>query len=380
MPQTGPQPHGPYQPASPEPAPCSGLIQRPARAGAALLALLLTTGCHHRGFTDSTVELLQSMRGGIVAGQRPPPPGQYSPYPHVGLTPTTPPSLPSAEARALLTSRLISNRNLTYRTMAANGSLLPVIPPLPSAAPAAPAPPAAPVAPVAPAAAQSAPAGQKPDTAQANQPATLPEGVNGAIMDAATAPPPPPPAPSAPSAGTGTGTGTKTTDGTKPHGKGKAEPAVQEVAMPTVSEKNSVDSFPADLIPPIPDAPPPVPDMEGTSIPSPPPDTTAALPAYDLGDIPGTGFHFLPQSDELSSGQDDALNKLLGSTPNGPFYIRGFGNAASMSAQDQADAVRLGLLRATRLARMLLKRGVPASALHVRGDAFGTGAKIASTP
>lgn len=150
--------------------------------------------------------------------------------------------------------------------------------------------------------------------------------------------------------------------------------------MPEVSEKNSVDSFPADVIPAIPDAPPPAPDVAGTPTPPDIPAANTPLPAYDLNDVPGTGFHFLPQSDELSPGQDDELDKLLRKTPRGPFFIRGFGNAASMSAQDQSDAVRLGLLRATRLARILQARGVPASALHVRGDAFGTGAKVANTP
>ena len=106
----------------------------------------------------------------------------------------------------------------------------------------------------------------------------------------------------------------------------------------------------------------------------------AKRPNYDLTDIRGTAFHFLPQSDQLSSGQEQTLDKVIQKSPHGPLSIRGFGDAASMSAQDQADAVRLGLLRATRLARLLLERGVPASALHVRGDAFGTGAKIANTP
>lgn len=377
MPQPGPQPHGPYQPASTQHAPRTGLNHGPARAGAALLALLLTTGCHHRDLTDSTMDLVQHLRGGVVAGQRPPPPGQYAAYPHVGLTPTTPPSLPSAQARALLTSRLIRDRNLTYRTMAANGTLLPTIPPPPSAE----TPAAAPVAPVTSAAppAPGAVAGQKPAAKPANQPATLPEGVNGAIMDAAEAPPAPaattPPAPSATPAKS-----QKTADSTKRPGKNKNDTPAPEVAMPEVTDKNSVDSFPADVIPPIPDAPPPAPDVAGTPTPPDMPTVDAALPAYDLNDIPGTGFHFLPQSDELSAGQDDELTKLISKTPHGPFFIRGFGNAASLSAQDQTDAVRLGLLRATRLARLLLERGVPASALHVRGDAFGTGAKIANTP
>jgi outer membrane protein OmpA-like peptidoglycan-associated protein len=51
-----------------------------------------------------------------------------------------------------------------------------------------------------------------------------------------------------------------------------------------------------------------------------------------------------------------------------------------MSPQDQADAVRLGLLRAQRLAVELTGRGIPASAITVRGDAFGTGAKVVTPP
>ncbi len=380
MPQPGPQPHGPHQPACTEHAHRSGHKHGHTRnAGMAMLALLLTTGCHHRDLTDSTMDLVQHLRGGVVAEQRPPPPGQYSPYPHVGLTPTTPPSLPSPQARTLLTTRLIRDRNLTYRTMAANGTLLPAIPPPPSDTP--------PPAPAAPApSASGAAAGQKPGAKAPNQPATLPEGVNGAIMDAASAPPPPPPAAAVPHAAPHAAPApapahpAPSPAPAKPHGKDKSDPAAKEVAMPEVSEKNSVDSFPADVIPAIPDAPPPAPDVAGTPTPPDMPATNTPLPAYDLNDVPGTGFHFLPQSDELSPGQDDELAKLLRKTPRGPFFIRGFGNAASMSAQDQSDAVRLGLLRATRLARILQARGVPASALHVRGDAFGTGAKVANTP
>jgi outer membrane protein OmpA-like peptidoglycan-associated protein len=384
MPQPGPQPHGPHQPACTEHARRSGLKHGHTRTpGVALLALLLTTGCHHRDLTDSTMDLVQHMRGGVVAEQRPPPPGQYSPYPHVGLTPTTAPSLPSPQARKLLTSRLIRDRNLTYRTMAANGTLLPTIPPPPSAA--EPAVPAAPP----PSAPGTAPSGQKPAAKAANQPAALPEGVNGAIMDAASAPPPPPPpaatahaAPAhpAPAPAPAPAKSAKPADSAKRQGKDKSDTATKEVAMPEVSEKNNTGSLPPDAIPSIPNAPPPAPEVGGAPVPPDMLATDAPLPAYDLNDVPGTGFHFLPQSDELSPGQDDELAKLLRKTPRGPFFIRGFGNAASMSAQDQSDAVRLGLLRATRLARILQARGVPASALHVRGDAFGTGAKVANTP
>ncbi|MFT8800327.1 MAG: hypothetical protein ABF822_12275, partial [Acetobacter orientalis] len=48
-------------------------------------SLLSLAGCQqHRDFVDNTLEWTQRMRGGVIAAQRPPPPGQYDPYPHVG--------------------------------------------------------------------------------------------------------------------------------------------------------------------------------------------------------------------------------------------------------------------------------------------------------
>jgi outer membrane protein OmpA-like peptidoglycan-associated protein len=150
--------------------------------------------------------------------------------------------------------------------------------------------------------------------------------------------------------------------------------------MPEVHKKADIPELRPDQIPQIPQTPPTAPSFPGFDVPTDANLPDAVRPNYDLTDIKGTAFHFVPQSDQLSSGQDAALAKIVQKWPNGPLTIRGFGDAASMSPQDQADAVRLGLLRAQRLAVELTGRGIPASAITVRGDAFGTGAKVVTPP
>lgn len=333
--------------------------------------MLCLTGCSHKDPVDRTLEWMQHMRGGVIASQRPPPPGIYDPYPHVGLTPTKAPDLPSPQARTMITQQLIRDRNLMYRTVAANGSLTPAFPPPPaSAAPAAP----------------KAPAG----SATAPQPPSLPEGAAGAIMDAAEAPPqtpatatPPAGKPGAPAlpdakppgAGLLAGAGKKAAPSAE-----EAEAAMPEVGLPEVKSTAQVSPTPASAMPQIPNGPPAPPSFPGFDIPSDATVPDMVHPNYDLSDAKGTAIHCVPQSDMISSGQDDTFAKLVAKTPHGPFYVRGFGSAVSLSAQDQADAVQLGLLRAQSIAKKLISLNVPASAIHIRGDAFGMGARVATTP
>lgn len=346
------------------------------RSGLLVTAGLLgLTGCSHKDPLDATVEWMQHMQGGVIATQRPPPPGIYDPYPHVGLTPTTTPEVPSPQARTLITQQLIRDRNLTYRTVAANGTLMPEIPPPPGAtSPAAPKPPAR-------------------DANGAPQPATLPEGATGAIMDAADAQPgaqtaaqkpgspvekthkPSLSAPNPAGSGLLSGTGQKTETGTD-----TAEAAMPEIGMPEVKSTAQTPPTPASAIPQIPAGPPAPPAFPGFDVPSDAYLPDAVRPNYDLSDAKGTAIHCVPQSDQISSGQDATFAKLVASSPRGPFYVRGFGSAASLDAQGQADAVQLGLLRAQTIAKKLISLNVPASAIHIRGDAFGMGARIATTP
>ncbi|MFT9064105.1 MAG: hypothetical protein ABF430_09910 [Acetobacter persici] len=349
----------------------------PFRSGALVAAgVLCLTGCSHKDPVDTTLGWMQHMRGGVIASQRPPPPGIYDPYPHVGLTPTTTPEMPSPQARALITQQMIRDRNLMYRTVAANGTLMPEIPPPPSAA-AAPKPAATPQA------------GNGSGTTAA-QPATLPEGTAGAIMDAADAPPPQPATPTAaadklskpalPSASAPSTSSLFGANKKKDAGKGETEVAMPEIGVPDVKTTAQTPPTPASAIPQIPSGPPAPPSFPGFNIPSDAYLPDAVRPNYDLSDAKGTAIHCVPQSDQISSGQDDTFAKLVTKTPHGPFYVRGFGSAASLDAQAQADAVQLGLLRAQNIAKKLIALKVPASAIHIRGDAFGMGARIATTP
>lgn len=337
--------------------------------------VLCLTGCTHKDPVDRTLDWMNHMRGGIIASQRPPPPGIYDPYPHVGLTPTTTPDVPSPQARAMITQQLIRDRNLVYRTVAANGTLMPVIPPPPGAAPAA-----------TPKTGTTPQAGASATT----QPATLPEGTAGAIMDAAEAPPTQTAA--APSAVTGkanvptpaaklpASAGLLESGKKADTGAQATEVAMPEVGMPDVKTTAQTPPTPASAIPQIPAGPPSPPDFPGFDVPSDASLPDAVRPNYDLADAKGTAIHCVPQSDQISSGQDDTFAKLANKTPHGPFYVRGFGSAASLSPQDQADAVELGLLRAQNIAKKLISLNVPASAIHIRGDAFGVGARIATSP
>ncbi|MFT8863526.1 MAG: hypothetical protein ABF916_11115 [Acetobacter fabarum] len=317
-----------------------------AASMAALVALGGTlSACQHRDAIDTALDWSRSMRGGAIAEQRPPPPGRYAPYPQVGRPPTDVPEVPAPPARARLSQHVPRDRNLTYRTVAANGTMIPNIPPPPNA-------------------------GGRTSTQKA-QP-TLPAGVSGAVMDAADSAPQPVRAP------------LRSAVSSLPAGTTASSPAPEEaeaeVAMPEVHKKADIPELRPDQIPQIPQTPPTAPSFPGFDVPTDANLPDAVRPNYDLTDIKGTAFHFVPQSDQLSSGQDAALAKIVQKWPNGPLTIRGFGDAASMSPQDQADAVRLGLLRAQRLAVELTKRGIPASAITVRGDAFGTGAKVVTPP
>lgn len=300
---------------------------------------LLLNGCsnNHKDFVDNSLDWTQKMRGGIIATQRPPPPGANEPYPNVGLVPTTVPPMPSPEARALLTEQLIRDKNLTHRTEAANGTLTPDIPPPPSA---------------------------RLTSSKNSAAPALAEGQNGAVMDAATAPPQ-----------------TEAKKILAPQSKAPAAPQQEaELAMPEVTGKAQALPVADSDLPQIAEAPPAVPSVAGINVPSDALIPDEKTPDYDLADPTGTALHFMPGSDQLSAGQDSALIKLVGKTPQGPFYVRASGSSVSLSASDQADAVQLGLLRAQRVASQLIALHVPANAIHIRAESFGSGAHVSTTP
>ncbi|MBV1835613.1 hypothetical protein [Acetobacter estunensis] len=328
------------------------------RLGALTLPVLLLTGCqNHHDIIDSTVDWYHRQEGGLIATQRPPPPGVNGPYPRVGLTPTTAPELPSPELRQDITNNLLQSRNFAQRMAVRNGTLTPDIPPPPvQAKTATPATPGKP--------------------GENGQPASpLPDGAMGAVLDAADSPEPtssstsPSPVAASPPSPVVAPTGSKSS-------KTPDEP---EIAMPEFrGNAPKVATEVEGPLPDVPSAPPAAPSIAGFAVPSDANLKDPVKPDYDLSTPEGTIITFLPQSDQLAPGQDAALDKLVQSRGNALFYLHCSGETTSMDPADQAQAVQLGLLRARTLSAALTQRGVPASILHISSSAFGPGARVST--
>jgi hypothetical protein len=281
-------------------------------ASLAVLSVAAVSGCGPRDAVDTPVNWWHQLEGGEIALQRPPPPGVDDPYPKVGTTPAKAPVLLSPQLRASLTEHLEEQRNLSARLNAHEPVPAPVLPPArPAVTP--------PVAPAAP------------------NPA-----LSSATLDAAEAPPP------------------------------TTQPATPPLmAMPAVAQDQTIASGP---LPPIPNAPPPAPGLPGIAMPPPPSYTPPSHPDYALADTPGEALRFEQGSDALATGQDGTLRALAARRKSGIVYVHGFGDAASDTPADQAQALVLASLRARTVAGMLQKDGVPTSAIRLRADAFGRGA------
>lgn len=317
----------------------------------------LMAGCQHRDLVDTTVDWYHQHEGGIIAQQRPPAPGQFDSYPRVGLTPTTPPELPSPELRQSITNNLIASRNLTMRTAAQNGTLTPVIPPPPNAA--------------------SATKPASPDTSKggaAQAPAAasttpVPSGGMGAVLDAADSSPAP------------TGAGSPAAPSPAPKTKPDAAPTASEteLAMPEFrGDAAVVQTSVTQPLPEIPAGPPAIPSIPGFAPPRDALSMEPIRPDYDVAPKDGTLIGFLPGSDQMKPGQDGALNKLINSRHGAPLFLHCSGETVSLSPEDQTQAVELGLLRGRTLADALIKKGVPASALHITSSAFGPAARVST--
>ncbi|MFS3136176.1 hypothetical protein ACLRDC_12455 [Gluconacetobacter sacchari] len=306
-------------------------LARPAGLLAALVAL---SGCAHRDAFDATLDWYHQHQGGVIAEQRPPPPGAHDPYPAVGLTPTTVPVLPSADRRQDVTETLVEQRNLAHRMAAEVG-------PLTNTAPVVPKVPARPAPVPAPESASTAPSG----------------GASSATLDAAEAPPPAP-APARAAAG---------------------DAAL--VAMPEVGADvggvGGTSAAASGPLPEIPAGPPVAPQFPGFAVPS---DAAVATirPDYVLADPVGTRILFPVGNDRPVAGQEKAIDGVARHSPGGPLFVHGYGEAASTDSAEQARAMALALLRARTVAERLAADGVPAKAIHLRAHPFGDGVRIST--
>ena len=300
--------------------------------GCCLLLPTVMAGCAHRDVVDTPVTWWHQLEGGAIAQQRPPPPGVDDPYPLIGTTPAAAPKVASAELRHSVTEQLVEQRNLSARLNAHD-----------------PLPPPAATLPAARAA--------KPLPAPAVNPAQ-----SSATLDAADAPPAPALAPAKHAAA-------------GPVGPAAASPAgdAADLALPAVV--SGTDAGTPVVLPAIPDAPPPPPGLPGLSMPPPPSYVPAPRPHYALAQESGDVLQFAAGSDVLGSGQSGALRQIAAHRGAGSVFVHGYGEAGSDSPQDQAQALTLAALRARSVADALERQGVPASAIRIRADAFGRGAR-----
>ncbi|KAB8124448.1 hypothetical protein D3W54_09920 [Komagataeibacter medellinensis] len=330
--------------ASPSPGrfffPPAGRIP-PARAAcAALLAMGLGACAHHEDTVDSLSDWYHRYQGGVISEQRPPPPGTHQPYPKIGLGPNRLPQLPSPDLREDITADLEAQRELNQRQDAIMGTMPTAadIPPIPT------------------------------------HPAA---GSQSASLQAADS-----------TGGTGNGAttgGNPATHDTPRSARGMAgqpEPARDgngQLLMPeiTTTVPDHPEAVPANL-PPVAAAPPELPSVGGINLPDNAQRDGMTLPTYHLASPDdGTSVHFLPGSDQIEPGEEDVVDATVKERGNKFVIVNGYGNAATATAEGQTAALKLAILRARTLSRLLQARGVPASRITVHAHAFGNGARLA---
>ncbi len=311
-------------------------FQHPRQAGffrqgavaALLLAALALSGCSDKQATTTPLDWWHNLEGGVIATQRPPPPGANDPYPNIATIPPRPPAADVAQHQAIADS--LATQRDAANTAAAQAPL----------AATTPSPPSKPAAPPKPAA---------PDP-----------NASTVVVDAAsptpTTPASPPPAPATP-----------------------AQPAqMAESALPGI---DSVPAVPAAVASgPLPDfatAPPPLPAGFGlptvTPTPAtPPPPVAMAKPLPN-----GVTIAFTPQSSTLPPSAALALQQFANAHKGAAVAVTGHGDTVLHSADAQSRALDLALRRAQTIAAFLSQAGMPAATLHLRAEAAGSGSTVA---
>ena len=317
---------------------------------AALLLGLATSGCdtvaHYYEVKqpfDTPVDWWHQLQGGVIADERPPPPGIDQPFPNFAAIPPKPTPTPAATRNAL-SAQLAGQRDRTDR-LAVQDPVAPVPPPgAPGTAGALTAALAQPT-PAPPPASATAP---KPATPPASTPppdtsASAPM----ASIQAADAPPPlrPPPPPVAP----------------------PAPPALQQAAAATPPPPHPAPGapLPTGPVPPLPTAPPALPVLAGI-----PAATTAPATPRPA---PQVSADFLLGSAVLRPESDAALRQLAALRAGGQVEVLGGGDAPSAAPAAQAAALSLAWRRARAIADVLAAAGTPPAAMHIDAAALARG-------
>ena len=266
-------------------------------------------------------DLFHGLQGGVIAEQRPPPPGADAPYPNIGSVPARP-AAPDVAGQQRIADQLAAQRDEAEASAAAS--------PLTSL----PGPSSAP----------------KPPTA----PATPDPNANRVLVDAAATPPAPPAKPPAP-----------------------ASNAAAQPAGP-VPDIGAVPAVPADVtsgpIPSLAPNPPPLPSSVGLDIPvSPPPSPAFTLQAAPKAPPNTVLIAFTPGSATLPPSATLNLRRFALAHRGAALTVTGHGADVLPGPDPQARALDLALRRAQAIAASLATAGVQAASLHLRADAAGQG-------
>ncbi|MDI2090780.1 hypothetical protein [Commensalibacter oyaizuii] len=320
------------------------VIYQPFFRYSILVGLFCLGGCASSPMIKTPVGWYHNLEGGIIAQPRLPAPGHDQSYPYVGLTPTQAPPLPSPALRQEITHTLSQDKTLSAWQDTVDPLEIPKIPPAPRQSP------------------QNTQPSETPKTAQNTSPQTEDQS-SSATLDAAG---------QDPSSDQKNGKASSTSKDAKAFHRAP-EPKVP-VVMPELRAK--IDDQ-AVVIPAIPVNPPSPPQYPGFNIPAdanlPAPFRPSALP---LEAPRGELIRFPLGSDAPSEKQDKTINSIAWQRNGRMIFVHGYGDADSINADAQANALSLALLRAKAVAKMLIAHNVPESSIALRAHAIGHGVRI----
>lgn len=270
---------------------------------------------------DTPIEWWHDLQGGLIAEERPPPPGVGDPYPNLASIPARPTPTDAVTRRALA-ARLGTERDRAG-VAAAQDPIATLTPTKALRAKAVPATPGV----EAPPPMASLDAAAAPSRALAGVVPPVPDTAPAPASFAAAASPVAPPR--------------------------RADPGSRFVDGP---------------VPALPGTAPSVPNLAGV------PASTFAAPVPKAQ--PQVAAVFLPGSAVMRPESDAALRALAERRGGGDVALLGGGDAASPEPGVQAAALPLAWRRARAMADVLVAAGVPVSAMHIDAAALGRGGVV----
>ena len=293
-----------------------------------LAAIAGLTGCGSVPASINPVAWWHDLQGGVIAEQRPPPPGATDPYPNIASVPERPAPLDPAIRQAINQGLVADRANAQHEASTT---------PIPD-----------------PSSRQTSPGlfGAASPTPASPPPASPPPAGPSASFAAASAPPPDAPPPVAPPS------------------------ALAGDAVLGQQPQGSVAQMGA--LPKLPTAPPAPANLPGASPPPPRPARPPPAPPAGAPRPAGSvSVPFAPGTATLAPEAAALLHTIaVQRKETAGIVVVGNGEAAGSDPATQQAALTLARLRAQAIARALIAEGVPADAVVTDAQAEGRGAAV----